>query len=59
VSALRAADRAGALDPGAPLSALIPGRYTVYAALVEPGMDPLDPALWRHTPASAVFDFLP
>lgn len=59
VSALRAADMAGALGSGAPLSALIPGRYTVYAALVEPGMDPLDPASWRHTPASAAFDFLP
>jgi len=59
IPAVRAVDMEGGLGPGVPLSALIPGRYTVYVALVEPGMDPLDPASWRHTPASAAFDFLP
>lgn len=59
LAGIRAADGEGDLAPAAPLPALVPGRYTFYAAIVERGADPLDPASWRHTPAAAVLDFLP
>lgn len=32
------------------------GRYTIYAAIVTPGGDPLDPSSWIHNPSSTTVD---
>ncbi len=50
-------DTRGTLLPG--LAANMPaGRYTIYAAIITPGGDPLDPSSWIHNPSSTTVDVL-
>jgi len=54
-----AADRNGPIASAFTLRGVPPGRYTVYAAIVQINANPLFPSSWLHTPASAIFDYSP
>jgi subtilisin family serine protease len=57
VRELTAIDARGTLLPG--IAANMPaGRYTIYAAIITPGGDPLDPSSWIHNPSSTTVDVL-
>ncbi|MCX6354730.1 MAG: S8 family serine peptidase [Candidatus Aureabacteria bacterium] len=56
---VRVADRSGPVVSAFTLRGAPPGRYTVYAAIVQINADPLLPSSWLHTPASATFDYSP
>jgi hypothetical protein len=57
VQEVRAIDIRGTLSPG--IATNMPaGRYRIYAAIITPGGDPLDPSSWLHNPSSTTIDVM-